>query len=318
MKAIIYQSLILAFLIVLPVEGRPVDTNVVKYFPMKLGNIWIYHYTTTHVYNTNHYYRDIIDSTLLVNGKTFFRFKETCRYISGYPPCGSPTYYYYRIDSTTGIVFQYVQSGGCITLPNYWKLDSLQAKLHDSVRECVSGQVTFACTDTSLNVVFGVTKSTRLFVLDIFEYYESRKYAKDLGPLNHYIAGVTGHWTWQLVGCVINGIVYGDTTFITGIQKISAEIPTVYNLYQNYPNPFNPVMKIKFDVPLESRLRGNNNVTLKIYDVLGKEITTLVNEKLSSGMYEVEWDGTNYPSGVYFYKLITDNYSETKKMVLIK
>jgi hypothetical protein len=103
-----------------------------------------------------------------------------------------------------------------------------------------------------------------------------------------------------------------------GINIENNKFPEQFYLSQNYPNPFNPVTKIKFDVPLDSRLRGNDNVTLKIFDVLGREITTLVSEKLSPGTYEVEWDGSNYPSGVYFYKLVTADYSETRKMVLVK
>jgi len=132
-----------------------------------------------------------------------------------------------------------------------------------------------------------------------------------------------GGSTESLNGCIINGIQYGQ---IVGVDKSESGISSCHQLSQNYPNPFNPVTKIKFDVPLDSRLRGNDNVTLKIYDVLGKEIATLVNEGLSPGTYEVEWDGSNYPSGVYFYKLvvsgaeplITADYSETRKMVLVK
>jgi len=105
---------------------------------------------------------------------------------------------------------------------------------------------------------------------------------------------------------------------LEGVQKISSEIPNGYKLSQNYPNPFNPVTKIKFDVPLDSRLRGNDIVILKIFDVLGREIATLVNEKLQPGSYETEWDASNYPSGVYFCKLITPVFSETRKMVLVK
>jgi photosystem II stability/assembly factor-like uncharacterized protein len=83
-------------------------------------------------------------------------------------------------------------------------------------------------------------------------------------------------------------------------------------LSQNYPNPFNPSTNIKFDIPKSS------NVKINIYNALGKEVTTLVNEKLSTGSYEVNWNASNYPSGVYFYKLITDEFSNTKKMVLLK
>jgi len=85
-----------------------------------------------------------------------------------------------------------------------------------------------------------------------------------------------------------------------------------YILYQNYPNPFNPVTTIKFDLPKYSF------VEIIIFDILGKEIATLVNEKLSAGSYSVDWIAINYPSGVYFYKLVTDEYVDTKKMVLLK
>lgn len=105
---------------------------------------------------------------------------------------------------------------------------------------------------------------------------------------------------------------------LTFVQNTGNEIPLEFKLFQNYPNPFNPSTKIKFDVPLDSRLRGNDKVTLKVFDVLGREIAVLVNEMLKAGTYETEWDGTKYPSGVYFYKLITSDYTETRKMVLVK
>ncbi len=102
-----------------------------------------------------------------------------------------------------------------------------------------------------------------------------------------------------------------------GIKNISGEVPLGFKLYQNYPNPFNPVTKIKFSITSNVK-RETSNVKMIIYDILGKEVETLVNEQLNPGTYEVEWDGTNYPSGVYFYKLIANVYSETKRMILIK
>ena len=104
--------------------------------------------------------------------------------------------------------------------------------------------------------------------------------------------------------------------FVIGMQPINSTVPQRFELYQNYPNPFNPVTKIKFSIP---EVRGQmTEVRLVIYDVLGKEVATLVNEKLSSGTYEVEFDGTNYPSGVYFYKIVAGDFNITKKMVLLK
>jgi hypothetical protein len=101
-------------------------------------------------------------------------------------------------------------------------------------------------------------------------------------------------------------------TEIIGIKKISGLIPSSFSLSQNYPNPFNPITSIRFDLPKISHTK------LIVYNILGKEVTTLVNEKLNAGSYQVSWDGRNYPSGVYFYKLITDEFVGTKKMVLLK
>ena len=112
-----------------------------------------------------------------------------------------------------------------------------------------------------------------------------------------------------------------ENNFIIGITPISTEIPKSFELSQNYPNPFNPSTKIRFSVPLlsgEGVSRRDGVVSLKVDDALGREITTLVNEQLKPGIYSVDWNASNYPSGVYFYKLFTVSYSETKKMVLIK
>lgn len=97
-----------------------------------------------------------------------------------------------------------------------------------------------------------------------------------------------------------------------GVINQNQNIVNNYILFQNYPNPFNLSSNIKYQIS------KSDFVNLKIYDIVGKEIATLVNEKQSPGTYEVSFDGTNYPSGVYFYKLIAGDYSETKKMVLIK
>jgi len=97
-----------------------------------------------------------------------------------------------------------------------------------------------------------------------------------------------------------------------GIQTLSNEIPKEYKLIQNYPNPFNPSTNIKFDIQKTSLAK------LIIYDALGREVATLVNEELKAGSYQVDWDGSGYPSGVYFYKIIADDYVNVKKMILLK
>ena len=118
------------------------------------------------------------------------------------------------------------------------------------------------------------------------------------------------------IGTAGDGIFVFDGLTI-GIKRISTEVPGKFTLYQNYPNPFNPTTKIKFDLP-----GANANVRIIIYDVLGKEVTSIVNQKFQSGTYEITWDGSKYSSGLYFYKItINDGESEfyeTRKMLLLK
>jgi hypothetical protein len=98
----------------------------------------------------------------------------------------------------------------------------------------------------------------------------------------------------------------------TGIINYSTLSPTHSKLYQNYPNPFNPETKIKFDI------KRSGLVTLKVYDILGNEIETLISNNLNLGSYEFTWSPGHYPSGVYYYKLESNGVSFVKKMVLIK
>jgi hypothetical protein len=100
---------------------------------------------------------------------------------------------------------------------------------------------------------------------------------------------------------------------ITGVNNINSEIPSSFSLLQNYPNPFNPTTNIKYQIT------NNKYISLKIFDILGKEVTTLVNEKQVAGTYEVSFDASNFSSGIYFYSLFVDGIRiDTKRMVLIK
>lgn len=99
-----------------------------------------------------------------------------------------------------------------------------------------------------------------------------------------------------------------------GIDPISSEIPSQFSLSQNYPNPFNPATKIRFAIPAGYGSQTN----LSAYDILGRQVAVLVNQQLRPGTYEVDWDATTFPSGVYFYTLTSASFKETRKMVLIK
>jgi len=97
-----------------------------------------------------------------------------------------------------------------------------------------------------------------------------------------------------------------------GENEITTSLPTEFSLSQNYPNPFNPSTVINYELP------SSNFVTLKIYDLVGKEVATLMNEKLDAGRYTATFNGSNLASGMYFYKISAGNFTFVKKMVLIK
>lgn len=99
---------------------------------------------------------------------------------------------------------------------------------------------------------------------------------------------------------------------VIGINQVSTEIPKEFSLSQNYPNPFNPKTIINFQLTISS------DVKLIVYDLSGREIETLVNEQLKPGTYKVDFNGSKYSSGVYFYQLAAENFSQTKRMVLVK
>jgi hypothetical protein len=110
----------------------------------------------------------------------------------------------------------------------------------------------------------------------------------------------------------------GDTTFLVGVKQLSNIVPQNYKLYQNYPNPFNPATNIKYQIKSNGKSQ-TAKVKLLVYNILGKEIVTLVNQRQNSGTYQVDFSGNNFSSGVYFYQLIVDgNIIDTKKMIYLR
>jgi hypothetical protein len=108
------------------------------------------------------------------------------------------------------------------------------------------------------------------------------------------------------------GMIVKTNDLLTGNGEIVSQTPTNFNLSQNYPNPFNPTTKISYALP------KSGLVTLKVYDILGREAAMLVNEYKNAGNYTVDFSASNYTSGVYFYKLEVNGISEVKKMLLLK
>jgi hypothetical protein len=135
------------------------------------------------------------------------------------------------------------------------------------------------------------------------------QYVAPAGNFRHITVSRTGATIW---GVRDNGAISRYGTPISGVTRISIETPVNYTLSQNYPNPFNPTTKINFALP------KSGLVTLKVYDIVGKEVATLVNEVKNAGSYSVDFNASNLSSGMYFYKVSVNGFSEIKKMMLIK
>jgi photosystem II stability/assembly factor-like uncharacterized protein len=113
-------------------------------------------------------------------------------------------------------------------------------------------------------------------------------------------------------GTPSSGIFRSNQALITSVQEIASEVPGRFLLRQNYPNPFNPATTIEFSIP------HSDLVTLKVFGLLGEEVATLVNKMLSAGTHRARWDATGVPSGVYFYRLQASDFTETKKLILLR
>ena len=218
-------------------------------------------------------------------------------------------------------VKQILPSGGIITAPVIGRFSFLNKDTIWGVGSAAfygGGQfrgIIFRTTNSGANWLFQVPDTTiHIATYSFIQFADDKK--------GWAYSGRTGIHT-------TNG---GDPVWITGIQQISAQIPKEYKLFQNYPNPFNPRTVISYQLTVSS------NVKLIVYDILGKEIIKLVNQKQTSGTYQVDFSGNNLSSGVYFYQLtvspasgisnrsgsnlyseqLTQNYKEVRKMVLIK
>jgi hypothetical protein len=300
------------------------DTSITNYFPMNVGNVWVYHcYSAAPWCYCNMHFRYKITGSQVINGQRYFLYQYSQIIISCGGVCNSMyiTLDTVRIDSVSGNVLKYSQPG-CSYSPNEIMQDSLRARINDTVGAlCITNnEYPYRCADTSNVTIFGYSRQSKTFLQEGFESGWERQYVKGFGISYFWYIQPACSWGSTLRGCVINGVVYGDTTFIVGINRIGTEIPEEFALYQNYPNPFNPVTKIRFSLPRPSK-EGETLVRLVVYDVLGEEIATLFSSPLGrvgGATYEVEWDGTNYPSGVYYYKLESGDFSQTKKLVLVK
>jgi hypothetical protein len=291
-----------------------IDTSVTSYFPMTVGNVYVYQ--TNSIYPPFYSRQKVrILKDTIVSGKRFYYFSGQ---LPGFWNYGN----WYRMDGVTGVVTGLANNYSCNYLVNERYVDSLKSRKNDSLRKC--GNNSSVCFDTSNITVFGIPTKQKAFREDGL-VITSRYYSKYFGITHVYTWEITGSDVY-LVGCKINGVTYGDT-LLTDVENISSEVPSAFSLSQNYPNPFNPVTKIKFELPSVADplwrkgygvSQGVGLVKLIVYDITGREVQTLVNERLQPGTYETTFDGSQLTSGIYFYQMVSGDFKQTRKLILLK
>jgi hypothetical protein len=282
-----------------------------QFFPLKVGNKFVYLYQWSSSYGghgSSGSYFEIsrIEKDSSIRGKKYFM-------VSYIPYCQCSNKWV-RVDSLTGSLYCYDSTNSCQYYYYEKLIDSLQIVSGSMQNNCADGWYFVGFGNTNL---FGFTTVYKTFNIYHAPYLtEGRNYSSKFGICSYAYSFHQGmaneSGTGHITGCIINDTLYGDTS-TTFIRTISCTIPDRFSLSQNYPNPFNPSTIISYQV------ESYKVIKLVVYDILGKEVAILVNEKQSPGTYEVTWDGSNYPSGIYFYSLFADgNLIETKKMILLK
>ena len=288
------------------IKSLSIPEEVLNFYPLSIGNKWVNLIKT--VVNPNVYYdvtlTEVLSDSMALNNKQYYHLKE------------ENNHYLDRVDSLDGRVYRYYEHPN---LPeNEYVVADLLGEVGDSVQSFNPSYPNYSYTkiirvDTFSN--WGLTKQRKVYQ-QVTPGLQGRifSFTEDIGPdslLSAYI-GASAYVIKTLKGCVINGIVYGDTT-LTSVENEETLVATTYKLEQNYPNPFNPSTKIKYFIPEMSE------VTLKIYDVLGNEVASLVSEEKPAGEYEVEFKSTvgsrQLTSGIYFYQLKAGRFHSNKKNV---
>ncbi len=289
------------------IKNLPIPDEILNFYPLAVGNKWIYDKTTVTYdpypqYSHQILVKEVLRDTIAANGKHYYYLKDETVWEEDVLE---------RIDSSEGKVHRYLENPGLTE--NEYLLDDLLAEVGDTVNSYRMGYYPGSHTTVLDEITFekwGLNKPKKVFEQYIL-HPPVYSLTQDIGLDSIYSYFDFGDTWIVLKGCIINGVVYGDTTVVS-VEDETQNLPTEFSLSQNYPNPFNPSTSIKYAVS------SRQFVNLKVYDVLGNEIATLVKEELPAREYEVEFDGSGLTSGIYFYQLRAGSFVQTKKMILIK
>ena len=306
------------------VKSLPIPKEILAYYPVVAGNTWVYNYTwfeTPIVSTSDIFVRKIINEVVKPNGKKYFEITEK------YVLMGLENTIYERVDTTEGKIYRYEEF--CPDSEQF--IDDLLTEVGDSnfatrFGYCIEHPPTELLSEIPFSKWGIIGRERKYLSYDLLSVYHSL--ATDIGLYSFTLADDNGEKVYQLKGMAKAGIVYGDTSLIVGIRDDDLLSPTEFKLYQNYPNPFNPSTKIRYTIPSvgTSLMKFPQFVQLKVYDVLGNEVATLVAEYEPAGNHEVEFSAKGgqavsdrqLASGIYYYQLKVGEFVQTKKMILLR
>ena len=238
-------------------------------------------------------FSETIISDTLINGRTFFKVLRSPALSVLVAPSDTAAVFYRRADSTS--IYQY----------------NIGAQKEDTLVDFNDTIGTLYSTGYRI-LLRSSTYSFGVYYPSIIMSTNSITYSSKLFLVRYWPAYLCSE-DFSLVAAKINGVYYGDSTLLSVNQKGgSVFLFPDYVLYQNYPNPFNPITQIEYYIPQSSY------VTLTINDILGRKVGTLVDEQVEGGHHTVNFDGSSFSSGIYFYCLQGGNSIQIKKLVLLK
>ena len=277
-----------------------VDENPLDYYPLQIGNKWFYNesgiaYEVEPIIINKTYTEEITKDSIDNNGQKYFYLQSDF---------GN---YWLRMDSTTGNIYKKY---------SFEDLEFLSYNLAYQPDDEI---------ETENGIIYNVIEQDSILWEDLRNikthqlyslYTHQITFAEDIGIINKLNSFDFGNTEVKLLGCLIDGKMYGDTT-VVGIKDNRNETPTQFSLSQNYPNPFNPTTTIEYTIPINEK-RESKNVKIVVYDLLGKVVETLIDQKQPHGKYLIVFDASNLTSGIYYYSLLIDNNIQTRKMILLK
>lgn len=312
MKKIIIIIQFLFYTTIAFAQVNTVFTNSpLDFYPLNVGDIRHYQYEYHDIYvgRENYYIFEKVLKDTIIDGMYFKKKVKKTFFItrSGEDTLSWVAYLYERIDTLTYKVYE---------------KKIIRDVHYDRTIICLDTQSGDSCMGRECSILyknlFGsireVKSFSKHFVYGGVASFDKIEIAANLGITYAYRQPGDVEKTTDLKYALINGTEYGTPIPILEIED-SASIkshPDNYILYQNYPNPFNSYTTISYYLP------STTDVQIEIYDILGKSVQLLVNEKKIAGIHTVEFDASNLSSGIYMYRLYTENYTQAKKMILIR